>query len=490
MNRYARSTFFVILAIVTISFLLVGCKSKTAISSESGTGIVTESTLTDTVDSSGSIQADQVANLAWDTSGVVSIVNVKTGDTVKGGDTLLELDSTTVPASVIQGYVDLAEAKLALEDAKSDSSTAKAAVALAEAKEAYQDALGNSYTIGVTYGDNADIEATNAALQIAKINLDNAGENWTDLSSLPEDDMRKALAKQSLINCQENYNKLLIQLNYYKSKPDDLDEETIKANLELAKTRLDSAQRAYDRVKDGPNADDIAVAQAAVDAAQATVNKMKIIAPFDGEVVVIYNLIGDQVSENQNAAILVNRNKMYVEVSIDETSISNINVGDKATISFDAFPGKDTTGKVTFINPIGTSSSGVVNYTVKVELDKVDPSILIGATANVTIQTGNPEATLFVPVSAVQSDAQGEYVIRVTNSGQERVAVVSGQIVDTNVVVKGDLRAGDVVQLYSSTSTSNNSNTGYGMQTTGGAIISEGEMGEGGNPPNGGGMMP
>lgn len=483
MYRIFRSTFVILLAFMTITSLLVGCSGTNSSASEAGTGVVTESTLTDTVDSSGSIEADQVATLSWDTSGVVNIVNVKTGDTVKSGDSLVELDSTTVPATVIQGYVDLAQAKLALEDAKSDSSTAKAAVALADAKAVYQDALGDYYTIGVNYGDKADIAATEAALQIAKINLDNAGEHWTELSSLPADDMRKAQARQSLITCQENYNKLLIQLNYYNSQPDELDVEIIKANLDLAKTQLDSAQRAYDRVKDGPNADDIAVAQAAVDAAQATVNKMKIIAPFDGEVVVIYNQVGDQVSENEAAVILVDRSKMYVEVSIDETSISNIKVGDPAVVSFDPFPGKDTTGKVSFINPIGSSASGVVNYTVRVNLDKADPEILIGATANITIQTGSPQTTLFVPVSAVQSDAQGEYVVRVSNNGTERVTVVSGQIVDDTVVVKGDLVAGDVVQLYSSTSSSSTDQQG---PQTGGVIMQNG----GGNPPDNGGMMP
>jgi len=117
----------------------------------------------------------------------------------------------------------------------------------------------------------------------------------------------------------------------------------------------------------------------------------------------------------------------------------------------------------------------VVNYTVRVELDKADPSILIGATASVTIQISDAQTTLFVPVAAVQSDAQGEYVIRITNNGQERVSVVSGQIVDQTVVVKGDLKAGDVVQLF--TSTSSTSSTGNTNR-------------DGGFIPGGGGMIP
>lgn len=462
-----KSTKFVLVLTLLSTAILTGCAASAPAAESTGTGVVTESTLTDTVDSSGSLQAAQIATLTWNTSGVVSSVNVHAGDKVKSDEVLLELDATTVPASVIDGFVDLANAKLALEDAKSMSSTAEAAVALADAQSAYEDAYSDAYMIGNQVGSKNSVEAARVALEIAEVTLESATENYTDLSYLKDDNLKKLQAESAMINAQINVNTLKAQLNYLTSTPDTLTADTYTANLELAKAQLESAQRAYDRVKDGPNADDIAAAQATVDAAQATVNSMKIIAPFDGEVVVLYNQIGDQVEAGENSVILVEREKMYVEVSIDETSISNINVGDKAVISFDAFPGLDTTGEVTFINPIGNSSTGVVNYTVRVDLDSADPSILIGATASITIQTGDPQTLLFVPISAVQSDAQGEYVIRVTSNSQERVNVVSGQIVDKTVVVKGDLNAGDIVQLFTTT-TSSDIPTGGGLFGGGG----------------------
>jgi len=263
------------------------------------------------------------------------------------------------------------------------------------------------------------------------------------------------------------------QLNYYKSTPNSLDSETITADMDLAKAKLDDAQRAYDKLKDGTNTDAITSAQAKVDAAQATVDSLKIIAPFDGEVVVIYPRVGDLVNTNTEAAILVNRTSLFVDVSVDETTISAVKIGNPVTVTFDALPNLTITGKVTFINPVGVVSSGVVNYTVRVELDKTDPQILIGQTANVSIQTSAPHTVLYVPVSAVQSDAQGEYVMRVKQDGtQERVTVVSGTITDELVTVAGDLQANDQVLLYSSTSSTNQSS-----QTTnrgGGFLINSG----------------
>ena len=99
----------------------------------------------------------------------------------------------------------------------------------------------------------------------------------------------------------------------------------------------------------------------------------------------VYPRVGDLVNNNTEAAILVNRSSLYLDVSIDETTISNVKLGDPATITFDAIPDLTMTGKVTLINPVGVISSGVVNYTVRVELDDVDSQILIGQTANVSI---------------------------------------------------------------------------------------------------------
>jgi multidrug efflux pump subunit AcrA (membrane-fusion protein) len=51
-----------------------------------------------------------------------------------------------------------------------------------------------------------------------------------------------------------------------------------------------------------------------------------------------------------------------------------------------------------------------------------------------------------VPITAIQNDAQGEYVLVLQSDGStQRVAVVSGAIVDDLVVVSGDLQVGQRV---------------------------------------------
>ncbi len=78
-----------------------------------------------------------------------------------------------------------------------------------------------------------------------------------------------------------------------------MDDETLadaKADMELKKAKLEDAQRAYDRVKDGPNPADLAAAKARVNAAQATLNMARLIAPFAGTVTDVHPCAGDQVT--------------------------------------------------------------------------------------------------------------------------------------------------------------------------------------------------
>jgi multidrug efflux pump subunit AcrA (membrane-fusion protein) len=71
----------------------------------------------------------------------------------------------------------------------------------------------------------------------------------------------------------------------------------------------------------------------------------------------------------------------------------------------------------------------------------------------VIIQTKAASATLAVPISAIQNDSNGEYVwVIQTDGSSARVDVVSGSIVGDVVVITGDLKEGDRLQLVNTSS--------------------------------------
>jgi HlyD family secretion protein len=374
----------------------------------------------ETVEASGSLEARPSAALNWNTSGVVEEVNVKAGDRVTAGDVLMRLKTTSVSSNIISAQADLVTAQEELDNllSSSDTDLAQAVIDLKNAREAY---------------DKAD-----NYLQYLK----------TD-PKVPQ-----TMYSAKLVETHNGWRYDYETNNYKGPAPKDWIVEA-ENDLALKKAELEDAQQTYDSLKDGPNAQDVLAAQARVDAAQATVDSMSIIAPFDGEVLYVESQSGDLVSADTFAVNVANLDQLYVETQVDESDIANISVGDQVSATLDAVPGVALTGDVSVINPVGEEVSGLVKYTVRVDLDKVheNSSLPLNATVNVVIQIKEASAALAVPITTIQNDSQGEYVLVVQSDGTtKRVDVVSGSIVGDLVAVTGELKEGDRISTQSNES--------------------------------------
>ncbi len=229
--------------------------------------------------------------------------------------------------------------------------------------------------------------------------------------------------------------------------------------MEKAKIQLAEARKEVERLQSGKPSTELAQAEASVATAREQANAMYILAPFDGEVIVLYAQPGEVVQNGATAMGLVDYSTLKVELAIDESEITQVKAGDPAEISIDSLPGLILTGKVTLIDPIGQTVSGLVKYTVIVSVERPDSSILFGATANVIVTTGEPRALLAVPVGAVLSDSEGEYILRVGADGlTQRVDVETGDLAGSLVtlVKSGGLKEGDQVQVGGSSTSGAN----------------------------------
>ena len=364
------------------------------------------------VEASGSLEAQPFASLNWKTSGTVEDVNVQAGDHVQAGDILVVLQPESTTASIVSAQADLVNAQKNLDDLlHSNTDFAQVVINLKDAQEAYDDAV-----------DYLDY-------------LQN------------EDKIPQTSTEVYLKSTRTGYKYQYKIKNFKGPATEDMLTEA-QNDLALKKAKLEDLQREYDRLKGGPNAQDILAAQAKVDAAQATVNMLRIIAPFDGVVLSIDSRTGDVVSANELSVNLADLNHLYVETQVDESDVTKVKVGASAEVTLDALPGQTFTGQVTAVNPVGQTVGGLVKYTVRVELDPVkDVFLPLGATANVTIHVSDSQATLAVPIVAIQNDSQGEYVWLLRDGQTTRVDVVGGAILGDLVAVTGDLQAGDVLQV-------------------------------------------
>jgi RND family efflux transporter MFP subunit len=168
-------------------------------------------------------------------------------------------------------------------------------------------------------------------------------------------------------------------------------------------------------------------------------------------------------------------NSLQVEMTVSEVDIPKVSVGQKATITFDAISGKTFSGSVKSILPNATTSSGVVNYTIYVKLDDIDPSLRGGMTATVDIKTQTVANALSVPSSAVKTDNGTKYVLAADNAGNtQRRTVKIGVSDDTFTQILSGISAGTAVVTSSET-------TGTTRAASGGGPFGGGPGGPGGN---------
>jgi RND family efflux transporter MFP subunit len=174
---------------------------------------------------------------------------------------------------------------------------------------------------------------------------------------------------------------------------------------------------------------------------------------------------------------------LEVEVSVSEADISTVGVDQTATVTFDALKDATFTGTVKSISPNGTSSSGVVNYTVTLSLKPYDERLKPDMTATADIATQVAENVLTVPSTAVKTDNGEKYVVVVAANGATNNQVVTtGVSDDSSTQIKSGLTEGAKV-VTGSTTSSTSSSSSSSTKSTGGGLM----MGGGGPPAGGGG---
>ncbi len=409
-----RKFWWIAAGAVVVLALLVGLMTKRANASDSAaadTAQVVSLTLTETVDTTGSLEAEPFASLDWKAGGTVAKVNVEPGDFVKAGDILLTLDPTSTSASIVSAQADLITAQENLDDLlNSGTDLAQAAINLKDAKEDYEKA--EDY---LTYlQTDQRVPQTKYLARLVR-----QGNGW---KYEYETETFRGPAPEDWIIEAEN-------------------------DLALKKAKYEDAQREYDRLLAGDQSQDVIAAQAKVDAAQATVNSMSVIAPFDGQVLSVENIPGEVVGAGELSVNIADLDNLYVDAQVDESDIARVRVGNQVSAESDALPGVEFSGEVVSINPVGEVVSGLVKYDVRVKIEtpKGDDFLPLGSTMNLVIQIGGETTTLAVPITAIQNDAQGEFVWVVRGGETVRVDVTGGAIIGEMVAVTGDLNEGDVV---------------------------------------------
>jgi HlyD family secretion protein len=452
-------------------YLRAASNNRAAAATNIPTAQVRRGTITSTVSEAGTVRPNQSAILNWQTDGKVGIVNVKVGDKVQANQELAALDPSSLPPALISAKQNLINAQKTLQNLQSSTlTTAQAEQAVANAQQALDTAKAKRAGLnGNEIGNQATIDQTHADLLLQQKAVTEAQQTYGHKANLPNTSIKRANAQAKLSAAQQKLTQDQATYNSLTSPATAQDISIADANVAVAQAQLQDAINQYNQVKNGPSAQDIAAAQDAVKAAQATLDEAQLKAPFAGTVTEVDVKPGDTTSPGLEAFRIDDLSSIYADLQVAEVDINSIIPGQKATLTFDAVPGKEYSGIVTQIGADGTATQGVVNYPVTVQITNPDAAVKSGMTAAVNIVKAQHSNVLIVPNQAIQLSG-GQRQVTVLYEGQEiPVPVTVGLTNDTeSEVTSNSLKEGDSVVLNSSAGGAASGNQGRGGGFRGG----------------------
>ena len=176
---------------------------------------------------------------------------------------------------------------------------------------------------------------------------------------------------------------------------------------------------------------------------------LTITAPFGG-VVTLRNLhpgalTGPAAGQAGTQPIIriVDTNRLRLVVPIPEAEVGEIKQGQSIAFTVPAYPGE------TFHAPVARIAHdldlGTRTMHVELDVQNAKDKLAPGSFVTVTWPVRRATASMFVPATSVTADQQHTFVIRVRDGKAEWVNVQTGQTVNGELEVFGDLHSGDQV---------------------------------------------
>lgn len=185
-------------------------------------------------------------------------------------------------------------------------------------------------------------------------------------------------------------------------------------------------------------------------------NDSPVKAPISGRVTSLPVTVGSTVSQSSSVAKVARTDDLEIRIAIAERFISRISNGQKATVTFDAYPSVEFGAKIFEVSPVLDTATRTMG--VKLRLNPPDSRVKVGMYGRVKLVTESVKNAIVLPVSALVTRDGKDYVFVVTTpkSGKNAAAVslkpvTRGILVDNQVEITKGLEAGEEVVIKGQT---------------------------------------
>lgn len=364
--------------------------------------------------------------------GMVSKVHVKVGQQVKEGDVLIELEVGDVEQQIAQAQAAYEASKATVELSKKRLKELEAQKSKIEAEIGKIDKQIQDAQKALDQAKQA-IEPQMAALEEMRQKGDITDEQFNQ---------QKGKLEEQLKPLQEGLEKLLEQ----------------KVVLEKSKLEIDSAIKSMPYDSKTLDAQ-LNQAKTALEAAKGAADKLKLLSPIDGVVSSLNVQAGQMATQASPPVTVIDMGALILDIRLSEFDVMKVQAEQKVAVYVDAAGSQPVEGVVEWVSPSTDLRSQA--YGVRIKLDNSSWKLRPGMFARVSLVLDKNESAIVVPKKAIMRQGDQAYVFVIKDGSAERrevevgmddgemIEVVSGLNSGEQVVIKGQayLKEGQEVDI-------------------------------------------
>lgn len=475
-KKYLHKKYLIPAAIVVIIIILIGIFTGRGGAATFQSATATIGNVVQTVSVTGTVSPIGKADLAFEKSGVISRIYVSVGQSVKAGDPIASLDSSTDEANLESAQATLADmtsngatlstASKSLANAEKDAVNAshdgfaKAQSSLINFTDSF---FNNPQTPNPTINIRTNTPDTANSINAERLQISDLLSKWSAELGTSTPDVASGLITDShsyLAAIKQFMSDLSNIVSALSPANSGLSQTQITADVATMNSGLSTLNGAVDSVTAaqselslaGNSTDSVAAQQARVDGAQASLDQDTIVSPIDGVVTKADPNVGEFIAAGNSGFAVQSNGAFKIEAYVPEADIAKIAVGNLSSTTLDAYGSDvDFPAKVISIDPAETVLEGVPTYKVTLEFVQNDPRVLSGMTANLIILTHEASNVLEIPYRAIIDD-NGTKSVRVVNADGKTYATVPVTVglkgSDGTIEIVSGLSAGQNVVTY------------------------------------------
>lgn len=458
----------VIISIVIVLFLILRIASC-ALSSDPGAIVTTTSAyrgdIQESISTSGTVESGEVKVVFSSVNGKISDVMVNSGDLVKAGDLLISFDMEDMERSLEQAALQHTVSSASYQGIMADNSKSQAKLSEANTNLAVleqqiadhtaylkklqgelsrsQRETGNALASEAYHLNSrlAELESELASAasdraqaiqkEIQEISSQIANNNYQQSVALNSDYV--AELEDKIADVQERiaeFKEYKIEMESQKSSSEmsvlsSYDKQQHAANNDLANLTYEEVRRQYDEAARG------------------------VVADFAGVVTECSAVPGAAVSENMQLLTLKSSENVLVTFQASRSDVEKLEVGQTVDVTVSGHSYRGEVSRISHVASRNESNTPMVG--VEVQLLDPDENIILGLDARLTIYTKKSENALLIPVEAVNSDREGDFLYVVENGMVVKKPIVCGISSDTYTEVTEGITEADQIILMSYT---------------------------------------